>query len=778
MNQPMQHCSTIQNLHQVFKRRRVRGAWGEAMKGGDFRSKIILCMVMFFVSSLPLGSGQYSDIAFLDGTVAPAAGESRAVDLNSNGTLLASGYDGLVALHQVDTLGLVTEFPVASDVFDVQFSPDGSYLAYTRSGSSSDTDTVQIYNVDEMRSTSKQHGSNSQPEMIQWSPNSQYLAIPNSNNGVDIVQVTDMQIENVLNGAHNTRVTCISYSSLGNYILSGDESGRVVMWDGVQGDSTGKEWTLDSKIVGCSFDPKDEYFGVLTENGQLSTFSFAGGLLSEVFLDGGSAFHWSSDSSQIHVSTQGITPRILTVDSSSLEEINSLYLSHQSMDFAFLENDFGTRNMVFVATDTAHIAAYGVMTLPDGYGEIGSDLDGDGVPDTFDDDDDGDAISDNRDNYCVDNVRICSETPDVNSIRQVDFYINSTHFVVQDTFTLDDTTSSMLRNLSRRSIIADTQLSQDETELFSQAICKNMNNDHFVSSWLNVIQLSSGELQDGKVECAIANGMTLTAKTDQTTLISITYVLTFNLSSSMSYPFEFTLQSQPLATDSSFAQHAEMHPIDVSAHSTKSKSSYWSPWWIIQGELSFTLEEEIEPEPSVSEKISEILISYPILFVPILGLLVAGIVFIIRIQNSIDIDLDDELEENAEDEFDSESESIEMEYEEEELEESEGAIDEPQSTRRKVRRKPKEEAESKPVVARRKRKSIPKDEDGPITKVKRRRLDEDISTSVGDGTRVKTSKRKVVSKPQKSEVVKTRRVVTYSDTDGEEASEDLNKDED
>ena len=74
--------------------------------------------------------------------------------------------------------------------------------------------------------------------------------------------------------------------------------------------------------------------------------------------------------------------------------------------------------------------------------------------------------------------------------------------------------------------------------------------------------------------------------------------------------------------------------------------------------------------------------------------------------------------------------------------------------------------------------AIAKDEDGPITKVKRRRLDEGISKSVGDGTRVQTSKRKVVSKPQNSEVVKTRRVVTYSDTYDEDASEDLNEDED
>jgi len=732
------------------------------MKRGLHNSKIHLCLLIFLIGSLPSGSGQYSDIAFIDATVSSIASESRTVDLNENETFIASGYDGLVSIHEVGTLDLITQFPVASDVLDVQFSPDGSYLAFSRSGSSSDTDTIQIYNVGEMRSTTKQSGSNSQPEMIQWSPNGQYLAVPNANNGVDIVQVTDMNIETVLNGEHNTRVTCIGFSSLGNYILTGDESGRVVMWS-TDGDFTGKEWTLNSKIVGCDFDSIDDKFVILTENGGLGVYSFSGGLLSDVSLDGASAFHWSSDNSQIHVSTQGLTPRILTVDSLTLEESGSIYLGHQSLDFDFMENDFGTRDMVFVATNTGHIGVYGVMPLPEGYGETGSDLDGDGVPDTFDDDDDGDSISDQRDNYCGDAVRTCSETPNLDTIRKVDIFINSTHFVIEDTFTLDVQTSSMLRNLSRGSIIADTQLSQDETDLFSQAICKNMNENHYVSSWLNVIQLSSGQLQDGEVKCRVDKGMTLTAKTDQSSHIKVTYALTFNLSHTMSYPFEFTLQSQPSATDSSFAQKAEMHPIDVSAHSTKSQTIHWSPWWVIEGELTFTIEEKMEPEASFSEKVTNLFFTYPILFIPILGLLVGGVLLIIRNQNSIDIDFDDEVEESVEDEIDTDSELIQDEQDESEQEEIDDDKEKTTSSRRKVQRKPKENSHSKPVVARRKMKSKAINEDGPITKVKRRRLDDGISKTSTGKKRLKTSKRKVVTKPQKSDVVKTRRVVTYSD---------------
>ncbi|MBT3476571.1 MAG: hypothetical protein HN458_01320 [Euryarchaeota archaeon] len=733
------------------------------------RVQTLLCLAIFLVGSVSTVAGQYSDIAFVDVTVTPGAEESRTVDINANETYIASGYDGLVAIHSLTNLELVESFAVDGDVLDIKFSPDGSMLAFAMSGSITDTDTIQIIDVDSRTLTAKQSGSNSRSESIQWSPDGHILAVPNSNNGVNLLRTSDMEVERTLNGEHNTKVTCIDFSSLGSYILTGDESGRVVMWT-LDGNPTGKQWDHDSKILSCDFDSSDEKLAVLTEQGEMAIWSFSGGALGDRMFEGGARLHWSVDDKQIHVLETGSSQRILTIDSSTFSDVVSVYLAHQGMDFDIVENQFGTRQLAYVATDTGHIAVYGAAVSALGQGESGADLDGDEIPDEYDDDDDGDAIPDARDNNCETFTQACSKNPDVDTIRQISIRFNSTAMVLEDTFTLDTELSSAIRNLSRRSIVTDAQLSEEEAVLFADATCKNMNQNHYLGSWKDAILLSSGQLTDARVECSVDRGMSFIAINDQKTHVAMTYTIYFNISETTDYPLQFTIKSQPKATDASLAQHAELHPIDVTADGSATTEFYYSPWWVSEGALIVTLEEVIVEEPGIVSKVSDAFTNNPVLFVPVLMLVALGVVVLLRTKNAIDLELDMD-DEVAADQHEN-GEFSALEDDEEVQEHQDDVRDENPSELDVSEIEERETVEDEPVRTRRKSVRPNTTSDGPITTVKRRRLDSNVTQTKEVTKRKTAAKKKVVTQAPATKKVKTRRVVTYANKESEENNAD------
>lgn len=280
--------------------------------------------------------------------------------------------------------------------------------------------------------------------------------------------------------------------------------------------------------------------------------------------------------------------------------------------------------------------------------------------------------------------------------------------------------------------------------------------------------MSSGQLTDARVECSVERGMAFTAVSDQKTHIAVTYSIYFNLSDPVSYPLEFNIRTQPKSTDASLAQHAELHPIDVTAYSSESNEFYYSPWWVSEGELSITLEEVVKEQPGIATKVIEGFIDNPILFAPVILLLAGAVVLLMRTKNAIDLELDLDVEDEVESGTISDDETDYEEEDDEVQKTEEGYSEEHDITADGLR----EQSADKPVKARRKavQKVAPKD--GPITKVKRRRLDSIAATSEELPRRKTASKKKVVRDAPTQRKVKTRKVVTYSDKNDEDADED------
>lgn len=476
---------------------------------------------------------------------------------------------------------------------------------------------------------------------------------------------------------------------------------------------------------------------------------------------------WSHEGTYIHLTENGDEPRLLTLDASTFEQVEATSMAHQVLDVATIENQFGLIQEFYAATNTLHLAGYGSHSVPEGMGVAGADLDGDGIPDTLDDDDDGDAILDQWDTYCGEIETDCSRSPHEDHIRSLTIQMNATHMTIKDRIKLDIVLSSSIRNMSRISVIEDAQLSVSETDLFARSICANHDETRILEQWKDTLMLSEGQLEGGVVNCAVSEGMTLRAQNDFKTHIGVEYTISFNLSSSPAFPLTVRFEEQTVATDASLTHLAEMHPIHVVLSANGANDVELSPWWTTESPLELTLEERVVKEPTLTQKGVGLFADYPILFVVVLGFLGGGILLVLRTKNTMGMDLnifdeDDDDEPSSEEDVAEPSAQIEQETlnEASNVEtETEHLVDSKTTVR--------DTTSDRSVQSTKRRKVSPSTtRDGPITTVKRKRLDGGGNPPVQKRS---TSKKRVV-KVSETTKRKTRRVVTQADKDEEDTS--------
>lgn len=741
-------------------------------RGTIMRVKHVTTILVILLMSLPSAVATSSEISFLGVTSHPEADGSRAIVIDPEGNYLAVGFNDHATIMWLENETLIHTIDVARPVETLEFSNNGGMLAIALSGSETEGDTIQLFNLNTMELSGLQSTANAFPKDIAWSPDDELLAVPNSNNGVDLMRTSTMELERSLLGGHNTDVSCIDFSSNGGHIITGDESGRLLMWN-ADGTETTKQWELDSEVSSCAFDPTDTRIASLTVNGKLDTMSFAGGALQTTSFTSGSSLSWSSNGAYLHFIEDASPPALRSVNSSSFAITETTHMAHSSTDMAYVEDGAGLMHKVYATTDTQHLAAYGHHQHPEGYGLTGADLDGDRIPDAHDDDDDGDAISDSWDNYCQVQGEDCTRIPDEDKIRTVLIRFNDTHLVIKDQIYLDIVLSSSIRNISRISMVNDLQLSQSEADLFASAMCGNVVKGVMVSQWKDVITLSEGQLLDATVSCAVKEGMTLTAQNDYKSHIGFEFQITFNLSSPPTFPHSITLSEQPIATDASLAHLAEMHPIAITVSGNGAESTSLSPWWVVDGSIEMILDAKAEEKKPLPMTVLGLLLDYPILFIPIFALVALLAVGALRTKNSMGMDLDifgDEGDVQTNDTLPEEelddSTTDEAEVHHEKTERLKSVMS--QFEKNKPAKKPRnnnhpDEITERPVVRRRTAKGKESVE-GPITTVKRRRLDNRPIEETP--AKKRTTRKRVVTK---TAARKTRKVVTKSDKNLEDS---------
>ena len=706
------------------------------------RERIGLLLTLFAIVSLPFASAVPSGLTYLDSTWSTLEGEGgELIAMHPNGTMLASYHGKEIILFNTTTLEKMGSFSFDEDISAMEFNPNGSLLAINKRSTVHLKESIRIIDINEMQILESSVQADDSFKNIAWSVDGKILAAQGYDGDVEQYRIPSLTLKNTLQEVHVVDVTCIDYRSDGQYLLTGDESGRWAIWD-LQGQRQGPYREYGQGLIDCKFSPNGNDMIFLGEDGNFTSREFGQVQKHTMIVDGAKEIIFSGSGNRMHIAVESDDfTGLNTYNYETFDLIQNTTFFHRIEDIEMIEDSSSRLQSLFVAAGTGEIAVYLRELIPFGYNSPGVDLDGDNVPDNLDPDDDGDGVIDDwDDDFGCDAPEgtPCSRYPDLDKIRNIEISIGD-EFVVRDQITLPTEDSSHIRNLSRNAIARDQVISASETQMFIDAICQNMDHGDIIDQLRESIELSSGELGDAVVECSVVSGMVLIRDGDSTTQISISITTTFQYSTMVSLPLDISLKEQTLPTDGSIAWLAPAHPISLTFRGDGVETEKIPLWWN-DGETtaSITINQVSVKNPTAVDSLVDYAF-HPVAFLLYLVILGGVVTLLLRKQNEIDFSIDDEEDSDEIDfeELDDETEVNEQQTDSEMEaipEDKTAAAEKPKpiekSTKRNIstKERPIRSAttdvvpKSKKVSKRRKVGATDINKEGPITKTKRKRL--------------------------------------------------------
>ena len=739
-------------------------AYPSINRAGTVSGRIGLLFALFAVAFLPFVSANPSGLTYLDSTWSTNDGdEGDLLALNPNGTIIASYHGKDIILFNTTTFEQIGKISFDEDIAGMEFNPNGTVLAINKRSTAQIRESIKLIDVETLQVYDSGVLADDRFRDIAWSVDGMVISAHGYDGEVvEQYRYPELTIKNTLHGVHVVDVTCIDYRSDGEYILTGDESGRWAIWN-MQGQKQGSYIEYGEGLLDCKFSPDGLDIILMGEDGTITSRTFDGLENHVTTIEGAKEIMFSDSGVRMHISVEDDDFKgLVTYDYANFNELQRTNFFHIVEDVEFIDDEYNRIQTLFVSGGTGEVAVYLRDIVADGFGEPGSDLDGDSIPDNLDQDDDGDGIIDDWDDDIgcdAPEGTPCSRYPDLSKIRNIEITVGE-YFVVRDQISLPSEDSSNIRNLSRNALAKDQVLSSRETDLFANAMCENMDHSDIVDQWRDSISLSNGELGDATISCFIVDGMEMIRDGDSTTQITFAIVTTFEYDSAVNFPLQISLAEQPLPTDGSISWLAPAYPVALKFSGDGLVSQTIPLWWNNGDDLASVTMEEVEvKEPTVIESAIDWAM-HPIAFIFYLGILIGLGTLWMRHQNKIDFDVEDEEAEDIDLERDEEDEEDDSDITQKEIASDEEPVieDRPKRTPPPSRRKMYSTTVENEPLAKKKRVSESKlNRDGPIMKTKRKRLDSIEQNSEPSKSKPIVAAKKKVVKPEEP-VIKKRKV--------------------
>ncbi len=585
-----------------------------------------------------------------------------SVKYSPNGDIMASGHKNTVLITDTNTQAVLQQFVVDFTVETIEFSSDASYLILGMESELPNTPGAVVFQLNQGEYERAKHTEDGKyVDAISVTTDDAMFATATEDGGIaewyiDTGSGSSLDMGHLYPATHDGHITCIDHSLDGQHMLSGGEDGNIIIWDRSNQTEIAR-WENSHPIDDCAFSGDGNTMAWIGGESLFlrnhdSTFSYSG------------QFDISESATQVEftMGDQGVailvdkvtdTPRrvdFINTSSMPIEIYGTLYLPHKATMLSL----HPTENKLAVSTDSKFVAIYAEDVPFESELPTSMDTDQDNIPDTVDNDDDGDGILDVYDNVCASGNN-CHLKPDQEYMRNINVDFGGNTVTIYDTIHLDAYQSSHIRKLVADSVSEPARVDQSEYDAFLFSMCDEYSSEEIKARWSYHLHIENSTFVPSSVSCRIDSGLYGTMYADSGTRISITWVITGTTTSALLAPYNITMLSGLELPSSSIAQMVHTFPIRLGVSDSGGMTFVEEVWDRRDADIEIQIIIPPEPEPTEIESVVDLLIQYwYAVLVAIICL--GGLAYTALVRHSNRIDFSDL--EPEEDEYDDEWEEM------------------------------------------------------------------------------------------------------------------------
>lgn len=605
---------------------------------GLFISVIVLTSSLPLISEVNAATEEY--YPYSGSIVNPySLSGSSEITYSNDGTLIAASFNSNVVIINAQYRTFIKDISIGNRILSLTFSEDDLSLLVGLESPYMSTLAMAIYDT----TTWDRIGVNEDGKKvsaISILPGQHIFASANENNGVSEYFINDSTHSlSTFDGQHTSDVTCLDHSPNGQQLVTGGEDGNVFLWNR-SSITVDVSWQVGFSIIDCLISPDGTQLAWITDS-LLQVRSIPSGeyITTKNLFGTAVQLEWAENGDELWVLIKSVEILLTIFEVTDFSIKTSFEFGHQISKFAKspIISEF------VVTTNTDIISAFREDSWAPYSGLPGADIDGDGTPDRYDGDDDGDGLGDDLEYSCTEGSD-CHIHPHPDYIRHISIKISGNIINIQDTYQLNSSISAPIRVLASSSLSPGSLVTQGEAIKMEKMLCGGTNANQISLDWNEALRFENSAIIGTTVRCDAKLGLIDTTKQDSNTRIQLRWFIEITMANSIPRPFNMSFDpsvSPPLHT---ITQIAPTSPLALTLIHQGDTVYYQTPIHTTSPQLSIEILAKPAPEPTIVDISLSWLETNFLLLLGVISMIGLVVILVVRRKNSMLFDFEDDEE--------------------------------------------------------------------------------------------------------------------------------------